>query len=73
MADEKPTMPDADQSSEDKVTAPNHLEEKGVSTAAPGYPALEKDSGNKDIPDPDSHLSAEEKAAVVSFPRVPHF
>lgn len=63
MESEKPNITDVDNSSTEKVAAPSHLENGGFVPAR-----LEKDAGGLDIPDPDAHLSAEEKATIVSFP-----
>jgi hypothetical protein len=63
MENEKAIMSEVDNSSAEKVVAPNHLENNEMVTVN-----LEKDPGGFDIPDPDAHLSAGEKAAIVNFP-----
>jgi hypothetical protein len=62
MENEKTTMNDIDNSSAEKVIAPNHFDNDKMDSVN-----LEKDPGGFAIPDPDAHLSAEEKAAIVSF------
>lgn len=62
MENEKTIMNEADNSSNEKATIPNRLENShGFENVH-----LEKDPGGFSIPDPDAHLSPEEKAAVVS-------
>lgn len=60
MENEKKVLNEAENSSSEKVIAPDQLE-NGV--------VAQKDPGGFAIPDPDAHLSVEEKAAIVSFPR----
>lgn len=60
MDHEKRSLNDVENSSNEKVPPPHQLE-NGMENVH-----LEKDAGGYSIPDPDAHLSPEEKAAVVS-------
>ncbi|KAE8448352.1 hypothetical protein EG329_009596 [Mollisiaceae sp. DMI_Dod_QoI] len=58
--DSEKAMIEADHSSDEKAVVPNHLENQDIAPVN-----LENDAGVlKNIPDPDAHLSAEEKAEI---------
>lgn len=61
MDNEKNIINDVDNSSAEKV-ASKHFENNDLETVNLG-----KDPGGFAIPDPDAHLSPDEKAVVVSF------